>query len=71
MKSITRRRFIGLCVSATLAFGLAGCDSRRRKRQNHRVAKQENSWRRLESSRSFLVFARNAPRVFRAAAAIP
>ena len=41
------------------------------KRQNHRVAKQENSWRRLESSRSFLVFARNAPRVLRAGAAIP
>ncbi len=30
MKTITRRRFIGLCVSATLAFSLAGCDSRRR-----------------------------------------
>ena len=41
-----------------------------RKRQNHRAAKQENSWRCLESSGSFLVFARNAPRVLRAAAAI-
>ena len=40
------------------------------KRQNHRAAKQENSWRCLESSGSFLVFARNAPRVLRAAAAI-
>ena len=30
MKPITRRRFISLCVSAILAFSLAGCDSRRR-----------------------------------------
>ena len=30
MKLITRRRVISLCVSAMLAFGLAGCASRRR-----------------------------------------
>ena len=50
---------------------LHGHDEELSKRQNHRVAKQENSRRCLESSGSFLVFARNAPRALRAGGSTP